>query len=415
MSSLCTLQISKPLNFYDNSKLDRCTDEIVISDDKSSDINKSSTISNQFLLKGIVLNCQSIQAKKPAFHAMVHQYHPDFIVGTESWLTADILNNEIFPHGYNIYRKDRPDGYGGVFFACRDNILCRQLSLNTTCEIVACKLNVDNFAPLIILSIYRPPYRDIEYMQNLCDLVEEIITEHFDCTIWITGDLNLPDIDWNTHSIVGSNYPVGLSSLFLDLLNYSGCVQLNNVPTRANNILDIFATNKPSLISHCCVVPGVSDHEALYIESLLILSVLPPFQRKVFLWNKADFSHINNLMSHWCSQFLSSNTVDTPIQELWDKFKSSCLKCMDLIPTKSTSKKFHQPWITSHIKRLTKRKQRLYNRAKASKLESDWTAYCNIKKWSNLNVGNHMTSTYPISLIQTLTVATSGYGHILKT
>ena len=100
-------------------------------------------------------------------------------------------------------------------------------------------------------------------MQNLCDLVEEIITEHFDCTIWITGDLNLPAIDWNTHSIVGSNYPVELSSLFLDLLNYSGCVQLNNVPTRANNILDIFATNKPSLISHCCVVPGVSDHEAL--------------------------------------------------------------------------------------------------------------------------------------------------------
>ena len=147
MSSLCTLQISKPLNFYDNSKLDRCTDEIVISDDKSSDINKSSTISNQFLLKGIVLNCQSIQAKKPAFHAMVHQYHPDFIVGTESWLTADILNNEIFPHGYNVYRKDRPDGYGGVFFACRDNILCRQLSLNTTCEIVACKLNVISLLP----------------------------------------------------------------------------------------------------------------------------------------------------------------------------------------------------------------------------------------------------------------------------
>jgi len=42
-------------------------------------------------------------------------YYPDIIFGTESWLSSTFHSNEIFPHNYNIYRKDREDGFGGVF------------------------------------------------------------------------------------------------------------------------------------------------------------------------------------------------------------------------------------------------------------------------------------------------------------
>ena len=36
---------------------------------------------------------------------------PDIIVGTETWLTTEIHDNEIFPLelGYTIYRRDRID------------------------------------------------------------------------------------------------------------------------------------------------------------------------------------------------------------------------------------------------------------------------------------------------------------------
>jgi len=36
-------------------------------------------------------------------------FSPNIIVGSESWLKPDILSSEVFPGGYNVYRKDRPD------------------------------------------------------------------------------------------------------------------------------------------------------------------------------------------------------------------------------------------------------------------------------------------------------------------
>lgn len=85
-------------------------------------------------------------------------------------------------------------------------------------------------------------------------------------------------------------------------------------------------------------------------------------------------------MSHLSSQFLLNNNIDIPIQDLWDNFKSVCSKCMDLVPIRITSKKLLRPWIMMHIKRLSRRKQPIYNKAKASNSESNWKAYHDIKR-----------------------------------
>jgi len=46
-------------------------------------------------------------------------YKPHIIVGTETWLSTSICNNEVIPSewNYTLYQKDRPDGYGGVMIA----------------------------------------------------------------------------------------------------------------------------------------------------------------------------------------------------------------------------------------------------------------------------------------------------------
>jgi len=38
---------------------------------------------------------------------------------------------------------------------------------------------------------------------------------------------------------------------------------LANLLTRDNNILDIFATNRPSFIADWKVIPGISDHKVV--------------------------------------------------------------------------------------------------------------------------------------------------------
>ena len=69
------------------------------------------------------------------------------------------------------------------------------------------------------------------------------------------------------------------------------------------------------------------------------------------------------------------------MQDLWDAYKAMCMNCLQLVPTKSAcSRKSNQPWVTSLIRRLSSKKQRLYNRAKRSGLLDDWKEYHAAKK-----------------------------------
>lgn len=46
----------------------------------------------------------SLKNKFSSFQALVYSKSLDVIAVTESWLTRDIYNNEILPHGYSIFR-----------------------------------------------------------------------------------------------------------------------------------------------------------------------------------------------------------------------------------------------------------------------------------------------------------------------
>jgi len=50
------------------------------------------------------------------FNSFVDTYSPYITFGTESWLSPTIYPNEIFLHNYDIYRKDRDDGFGRDFW-----------------------------------------------------------------------------------------------------------------------------------------------------------------------------------------------------------------------------------------------------------------------------------------------------------
>ncbi|KAH8272255.1 hypothetical protein KR018_001498, partial [Drosophila ironensis] len=45
------------------------------------------------------------------------------IVFTETWLKSDILNSEIFPNKYSIFRRDRPHRRGGGVLIAIDSKL----------------------------------------------------------------------------------------------------------------------------------------------------------------------------------------------------------------------------------------------------------------------------------------------------
>jgi len=302
-------------------------------------------------------------------------------VGSESWLKPDILNSEIFPDGYNVYRKDRFDGYGGVFLACHQSLISCELDIpDNSSELCACQIDLPNNSKLIVCSVYRPPSSDIHYLNDLCKHLESIKQSHPNAVLWIGGDINLPDINWEDNFVEGHAYPMLFNNTFIDFLNNNGLLQMVNSPTRGNNILDIFITNRPATMQSCETIGGISDHEAVLTKSFININLQDPSRRLIYLWSKADFNLIRENIQLLCQDFMSNYSASTPINVLWNKFTDICDHCLRLIPTKTASSKFHHPWITTYVKRLTRRKQRAYNRAKQTNHPENWTTYFEIKR-----------------------------------
>ena len=93
-----------------------------------------------------------------------------------------------------------------------------------------------------------------------------------------------------------------------------------------------------------------------------------------------DFSTINHLIADFTTTFLN-HPIDTPVQHLWDSYKALCTDCLQFVPTKIvSSSNSNQPWATPLIRWLSRKKQRLYNRAKLSGLPENWTQYQAAKK-----------------------------------
>ena len=78
--------------------------------------------------------------------------------------------------------------------------------------------------------------------------------------------------------------------------------------------------------------------------------------------------------------FLSKFSLSTSLDTLWEEFKSVCLRCLTYVPTKNSRIGTKQPWITSHIRRLSRRKQRLYNLARHTNSSHNWDTYRHLKR-----------------------------------
>ena len=172
-------------------------------------------------------------------------------------------------------------------------LVMNYVSYDAPIEAVVCKFTFKNNQSLIVCSVYRPPDRILEAMESLCQLFESICSTYPETPIWITGDMNLPNIDWETFCVTNNSYPVNLCETFINFTLEHGFTQVVNSPTRRNNILDIFLTNRASLLSHCSTVAGISDHEAVIAKSSLQASLEPP-SHVIYLWPKADITAIKN-------------------------------------------------------------------------------------------------------------------------
>ena len=333
-------------------------------------------------LRSLTVNFQSIRNKKAELLNLIQSSNPDIIFGTETWLKPSEFSSEFFPQNYVVYRKDRPDGYGGCLLAIKSDYISHEIPHSTNAEAVYVRVQTDGRErPLTLGVIYRTP--SIKNKQQAQEQIGEItrsmeVIDRND-TIWIAGDMNLPDIDWTTNQIVSNQYHKDTNLEILNKLDELNLHQMAKEPTRGKHILDIFCTNKPNLVSRSNLIPGLSDHDIILVDSRIKAKKNKPIAHEVSVWKKADFDAIKKETTEFVANF-NKNPPNTS-EELWEVIKTHLKEMMRKhVPTKKKSTKHHQPWINGTIKRLSRRKQRAWRKAKRWDKQPDWDRYKNLQK-----------------------------------
>ena len=128
---------------------------------------------------------------------------------TESWLRYDFPDSLILSKtSYSLFRKDRPDGYGGV--AVFVSNLLKVVSIDippmySSLECVALDLVLSKASCYRFICVYHPPSCAASSVDtaNLCSLIDSLSMTTY--PLFIVGDFNLPNINWYVPISLGSS------------------------------------------------------------------------------------------------------------------------------------------------------------------------------------------------------------------
>ena len=181
-----------------------------------------------------------------------------------------------------------------MLIAIQSDVISKQLRADSDTESIYATVTLEKGNRLIIGALYRDPSSSAEYMDNLCSSLDSVTAKYRKAVMWVGGDLNLPDIDWKTQSIVGNSNPVFINQRFVDF------------PTRQAATLDLFLTNRPTLVDKCSAAPGIADHDMVHIAASVSAKRNKPVARKIFLWDKADMEAVRTSSREVASEFCTT-------------------------------------------------------------------------------------------------------------
>ena len=141
---------------------------------------------------------------------------------------------------------------------------------------------------------------------------------------------------------------------------------MHDQPTRDNNLLDLVFTNNPSIGKTSSSVPGISDHALVVTDIDIIPQHIKQKPRKIYsyIFSKATWDNIFDNMNQLFRKKISSPASST-VEDLWDTFKTGIAQSMDKnIPTKVCKNRTSLSWYNRGLKKMVRRKARLYKHAK---------------------------------------------------
>ena len=106
---------------------------------------------------------------------------------------------------------------------------------------------------------------------------------------------------------------------------------------------------------------GKADHDIVYVEYNIKAKRIQQAPRKIFLFKRADMDGLPDHLAQFRDTFLTSDHSHMSVNGMWVSFKSEVIE--RFIPTKMTKTKYSLSWIDSSIRRLFRKREKLYFRA----------------------------------------------------
>ena len=130
----------------------------------------------------------------------------------------------------------------------------------------------------------------------------------------------------------------------------------------------------------------MSDHDIVISNLDLKAKVLKNKARRVFIYSKADVVNIKrDIVNEW-DNFTQSNPQNKTFEENWSSFKQMLHTTIEKwVPQRNIKKKWNLPWITPTTRRMIRRNQWYYHKARKTGNEEHRKEFRNIrraKKWA---------------------------------
>ena len=378
--------------FYSSNSFDRLNDSDAEVSPPQPNCKQMSTKTTRHLkrkpkprkLTCLVINCRSLKNEVEDIAAVIDEHKPDVILGNESWLILEIASSEIFPEGYTVFRKDRVDGQngGGVFQAIKGDIIStHRVDLDTDCEIIwsQCQMAGRRSKSLFLASFYRPHVYDVKSLAELDASLLRLGDKLHKHDVIVAGDFNAPNISGDNLEASANLSSSSSSKKLIELTQEYNLMQLVKEPTRrqgnSSSTLDLVLSNRPDIICNVSVEPGISDHDLVLFTLKLSCHKKRHVKRKVYIRKGSDDER-TKLELKTLSAKLNTQYNKNSVEAEWNDFENSVRNILDsCIPHKMTSSRYNLLWFNRSLRRKSRAKQRLYNKAKKTGSVHHWNKF----------------------------------------
>lgn len=319
-------------------------------------------------------NARSINNKLARIKAEILSCSPDIICITETWINdVDSLPysfNDVGSFSSFVDCRLGKKG-GGVLMLVNTELRPRLFSVGSksdvgsTCNTVTVVMGTHKNS-LQVTVVYRPSDTNAEDTKRLAKYLAN--TTKCATRSLITGDFNLPYIDWTVPSNTKAD---GIHNVFQSRMDELGLEQCVTEPTCGDHMLDLLLVSHSSEIGTINILPQIADHKIILAD---ICNSLDIDSNTVQLFTeRLDTSRMNALLAlvNWNLVFADTVDVDLCVSRFMNILSEIKLKCTIRVNCKPNR------YLPKSIRDAIIRKRKLWDKLK--KVKDDDTIMHNYK------------------------------------